>query len=262
MFYSGWMPVADIKLNVRRHDLQMMRYLLTLSQPPTWNLTINDTEPVFYYCGAPGSCIDWGMVGVINANASTSISTQIALARQADFQLLPGEPFPSEDQQASMASLARTATTATLTVTATPASKSGQSDNLGLGGDDNNQKHTGNSSGLSNGAVAGIAVGTGIVGVGAAALFFMMYRIRALKKQLDSQQHGGSLSRRSSWYSVGSRQAGGVPPYRDRSHYALKSAAIDGLASDQSQSPQPTPPQAEAQQFMPFIPTENARPAQ
>ena len=35
-------------------------------QPPTWNLTINDTEPIFLYCAAPGSCINYQMVGVIN----------------------------------------------------------------------------------------------------------------------------------------------------------------------------------------------------
>lgn len=30
--------------------------------PTYWNLTINNTDPVFYYCGAPGSCVTWGMV--------------------------------------------------------------------------------------------------------------------------------------------------------------------------------------------------------
>jgi hypothetical protein len=39
---------------------------LTVQQPPTWNLTINDTSPIFFYCSAPGSCIDYQMVGAIN----------------------------------------------------------------------------------------------------------------------------------------------------------------------------------------------------
>ncbi|KAH7027800.1 uncharacterized protein B0I36DRAFT_327954 [Microdochium trichocladiopsis] len=34
--------------------------------PPTWELTVNDTSPTFFYCSAPGSCIDWAMIGVIN----------------------------------------------------------------------------------------------------------------------------------------------------------------------------------------------------
>lgn len=37
-----------------------------LADPPRFQVRINDTEPIFYYCSAPGSCIDWQMVGVIN----------------------------------------------------------------------------------------------------------------------------------------------------------------------------------------------------
>jgi plastocyanin len=48
-FFSGFKPVDAI-----------------LSSPPTYQVKINDTEPIFFYCSAPGSCIDWQMVGVIN----------------------------------------------------------------------------------------------------------------------------------------------------------------------------------------------------
>jgi hypothetical protein len=51
------------------------------SQLPSWNLTINTTYPTFFYCGAPGSCINWAMVGAINADAEHSIVTQIQSAR-------------------------------------------------------------------------------------------------------------------------------------------------------------------------------------
>lgn len=54
---------------------------LTRQQLPTWNLTINTTAPTFFYCGAPGSCINWAMVGAINADAEHAIATQIELAR-------------------------------------------------------------------------------------------------------------------------------------------------------------------------------------
>jgi hypothetical protein len=37
-----------------------------LPDPPTWQIRVNDTAPIFFYCSAPGSCIDWQMVGVIN----------------------------------------------------------------------------------------------------------------------------------------------------------------------------------------------------
>ncbi|KAI2483607.1 hypothetical protein Ptr902_05924 [Pyrenophora tritici-repentis] len=54
-FFSGFKPVNAI-----------------LSSPPTYRIRINDTNPVFFYCSAPGSCLNYGMVGAINPNASTS----------------------------------------------------------------------------------------------------------------------------------------------------------------------------------------------
>jgi len=44
-------------------------------------VTINTTYPTFFYCGAPGSCINWAMVGAINADAEHSIANQIQSAR-------------------------------------------------------------------------------------------------------------------------------------------------------------------------------------
>lgn len=29
-----------------------------LEEPPKWTLQINDTDPVFYYCSATGSCME------------------------------------------------------------------------------------------------------------------------------------------------------------------------------------------------------------
>ena len=47
-------------------------------QPPTWNLTINDTNPAFLYCAAPGSCINYQMIGVINPVGSSIISLKLS----------------------------------------------------------------------------------------------------------------------------------------------------------------------------------------
>ncbi|KAM0703062.1 hypothetical protein Q7P35_005519 [Cladosporium inversicolor] len=63
---------------------------------PTWNLTINTTFPTFFYCGAPGSCINWAMVGAINADAEHSIVSQIQSARKAKYVLLPGDSIPHD----------------------------------------------------------------------------------------------------------------------------------------------------------------------
>jgi hypothetical protein len=128
------------------------------------------------------------MVGVINANASMSIATQIGLARKADFQLLPGEPFPSEEEQASMASLAHSATTAFITVTATdaPATTTASASGYPQGGH-GGYNHDDGGSGLSTGAIAGIAVGAAIAGIIGAVLVFLCMRNRSLQKKVKEQ---------------------------------------------------------------------------
>jgi plastocyanin len=51
-FFSGFMPVDAI-----------------LSDPPKWTVRINDTDPIFYYCSALGSCLDHEMVGVSSTSS-------------------------------------------------------------------------------------------------------------------------------------------------------------------------------------------------
>jgi hypothetical protein len=59
-------------------------------------LTINSTEPIFYYCAAPDSCKGKQMVGVINPNETQTLHEQVLAAARADFQLAPGDPVPNE----------------------------------------------------------------------------------------------------------------------------------------------------------------------
>jgi len=49
--------------------------------PNVWTLTVNDTTPLWFYCGYPGHC-EKGMAGVINppSNASMSITAYQAAA--------------------------------------------------------------------------------------------------------------------------------------------------------------------------------------
>lgn len=62
-----------------------------IPDPPTWTVRVNDSDPIFYYCSAPGSCINYAMVGVINPNATTSLDRQKKAAEDSTFMLQPGE---------------------------------------------------------------------------------------------------------------------------------------------------------------------------
>ena len=127
------------------------------------------------------------MVGVINPNATTPIETQIALAKNSTFMLEPGQPWPSEEDdpfpsqssssetypattstaQATSTSASATSSAATTTVTATPTPHSG----------------------LSGGAIAGVAIGAAAVALLAGALLYMCGR-NSRRQQLSGSQHG------------------------------------------------------------------------
>ncbi|KAF7914305.1 uncharacterized protein EAF01_000711 [Botrytis porri] len=62
------------------------------SIPPTFKLLINDTEPIFFYCSAPGACQE-GMVGVINANATQTFDVQFAYAENATMEFSPNDHY-------------------------------------------------------------------------------------------------------------------------------------------------------------------------
>ncbi len=137
-FWSGVYPVSK-----------------TLDNPPTWNLTINDTEPVFLYYAAPGSCINYQMVGVIDPNASVSLATQRQEASESQYMLAPGQSFPSEggiptgdvDPVAKSTTVSLSAPTTSSSSVARPSATV-----------------TASSHRLANGTIAGIVI-AGVVGV-------------------------------------------------------------------------------------------------
>ncbi|KAH8728955.1 hypothetical protein GQ44DRAFT_768822 [Phaeosphaeriaceae sp. PMI808] len=134
-----------------------------IDDPPKYTVKINDTLPIFFYCSATGSCINYAMVGVINANSSTPISTQQQLARDSAYMLNPGEPFPPESPLASHPP---------------------------------NASHTFATSkkyDMSPGAIAGIVVAGAAVLVLAALLFFFWGRTKSLKDEVK-RNHSRSSS--------------------------------------------------------------------
>ncbi|EPE04204.1 extracellular serine-rich protein [Ophiostoma piceae UAMH 11346] len=70
---------------------------------PKYRILVNSTEPIFYYCSAPSSCMDHGMIGVINPNTTWTLETQEEYAANTTIQLSPGDPLPSEVAPSSTA---------------------------------------------------------------------------------------------------------------------------------------------------------------
>ncbi|KAI9739351.1 MAG: hypothetical protein M1834_007564 [Cirrosporium novae-zelandiae] len=153
------------------------------NDPPKFSIKINNTQPIFYYCSAPDSCIGSKMIGVINPNSSVSLSHQRQLAGEASYMLQPGEAFPSEENPFSTTSAGSSAT-----ATSTSAASSGSS-----------HGHS-----LSSGAIAGIAVGAAGVVVMACVLFFLWGRNKEMTKILRPS---------SKTAATGAADGGAPPPW-------------------------------------------------
>ncbi|KAG9236878.1 hypothetical protein BJ875DRAFT_493761 [Amylocarpus encephaloides] len=152
-FWSKFFPIAVIP-----------------TSPPTFQVRVNDTNPVFFYCSAPGACED-GMVGVINPSAAQTLAVQKLFAANSSYAFSPGENFPAEVRASVSSSIAAaTATAATSTPpTSTPTAAAVANH------------------GLSTGAIAGIAIGGAAVIVLAGALIYLCGRQRTLAEIVQKQ---------------------------------------------------------------------------
>ncbi|KAJ6003002.1 hypothetical protein N7451_005549, partial [Penicillium sp. IBT 35674x] len=144
---------------------------------PTWSITVNDTEPTFFYCTAPGSCLDNGMVGVINANSSQTWEAQYKRALTYPYMLLPGQSMPAE--------------------TSTTGSSSSSSPS-------SSTEH-----GLGSGAIAGIAVACIAFVAILIALFWTLGRNRIYRKWRSSEV--GRTERTAKWALFQSHNGGAAP---------------------------------------------------
>ncbi|OQN98195.1 hypothetical protein B0A48_15471 [Cryoendolithus antarcticus] len=168
----------------------------TADYRPTWNLTVNDTRPLFFYCGAPGSCVGHAMLGAINPVAETPLLTQMALAKEADYSLLPGQALP-DSALSSLSALAQTATTVTVTAshTSAAATTAAAATTTTAATAAVSSSH----SALSAGAIAGIAIAGVVVLALAAGLFYFFGRSKTLKEQVQqAREDGHNQSRHAS----------------------------------------------------------------
>ncbi|KAF2855312.1 hypothetical protein T440DRAFT_464587 [Plenodomus tracheiphilus IPT5] len=129
-----------------------------------WTLPINTTEPIFFYCAAPNSCIGEHMVGVINPNSTHTLDLQIDAAKNADFQVAPGNAIPAEAASSTTFANAPTSSPSQGTAPVPPSHTSGSSHKL------------------SPGAIAGIVVGAVAFLAVCAALFYFVGRAKSLKE--------------------------------------------------------------------------------
>jgi hypothetical protein len=120
----------------------------------------------------------YGMVGVINPSATTSLAIQRQLARNSTFMLQPGEPWPSEGPADPFTTAATTVATTVTRSTATP------SPNYTGPASEVKNAHT-----VSAGAISGIAIGSiAIVLIATILLYHCGRRSRRDKHEPLSQQ--------------------------------------------------------------------------
>nr|CEG04607.1 unnamed protein product [Fusarium clavum] len=118
---------------------------------PRYRVRVNDTKPIFFYCGATGSCVRYHMMGVVNPSRNQTLDGWLKKADDVDFQLTPGEPFPKESGfKTSATSTMPTSTTSAISESATSSTAS----------DSGNSSYNPNHNGLSGSAIAGIVIGS------------------------------------------------------------------------------------------------------
>ncbi|KAF5000316.1 hypothetical protein FGRMN_1860 [Fusarium graminum] len=135
---------------------EMQKVQAITNDGPRFRVRVNDTDPFFFYCGAPGSCVKYKMMGVVNPSKNETLAGYLKNAEGVDRQLVPGDPWPTEEGFPE------------------PSSTSGSSSDEPS--DDDNNSSGGHKKSLSTGAIAGIAVGGAAVLLLAGALLYLCGR--------------------------------------------------------------------------------------
>ncbi|KAB8302588.1 hypothetical protein EYC80_005966 [Monilinia laxa] len=157
-FWSGFHPINVV-----------------LNDPPKFQVVVNDSNPIFFYCSAPGACHEDGMIGVVNANSTQTFTNQLAYAKNSSIQFSPGENFPVEVSSSSSSTIHLTSTTSP-----------NQSPRITTSGTSiivtDPSPSSSSSTRLSPGAIAGIAIGASALVLLASALLYLCGRQRTIKE--------------------------------------------------------------------------------
>ncbi|KAK6841301.1 hypothetical protein PG987_002161 [Apiospora arundinis] len=170
-------PYETVEIGRRGFYSDLVPVQAILNEPPHFDVKVNDTEPIFFYCTVPGSCLQNSMVGVINPNGSFTLDIQKQYVLNSTFEFAPGQPFPTEKPRPDP----KVPGGYMPPVANTTGAQSG-------GGHD--------SSPMSGAVVAGIAVGSvALLGL-IAGLLFMCYR-KKRQGGRRQQRQGGHIALRS-----------------------------------------------------------------
>ncbi|KAJ6024689.1 hypothetical protein N7540_005486 [Penicillium herquei] len=92
-FYPGDHSVAQAAFDNPCHPMSDTSFFSgfmesAIDGKPVWSLTVNDTHPIWFYCGQVGHC-QAGMVGVINPSGSDTLNAFKSAASSANGQSVP-----------------------------------------------------------------------------------------------------------------------------------------------------------------------------
>ncbi|KAJ5460176.1 uncharacterized protein N7458_001728 [Penicillium daleae] len=128
-FYPGDHSVVEAAFNNPCHPLSDTSFFSGFmananNGKPVWSLTVNDTNPIWFYCGQVGHCAA-GMVGVINPSGSDTLNAFKSAASNANGQSVPATVqggilgTPSASQTSTASSSTASSSTASSSTSAT-----------------------------------------------------------------------------------------------------------------------------------------------
>ncbi|PNY24420.1 Uncharacterized protein TCAP_05629 [Tolypocladium capitatum] len=123
--------------------------------PTVFQVTVNSTDPIFYYCSVGNHCQD-GMVGVVNPTSNLTLDKYASSAKSASSNISPDALYGGKLIQASDVTAS-----ASSTASSSPSSTSGNGASSTTGNSPTQTKATGAAGQLSVSllAIAGVAAG-------------------------------------------------------------------------------------------------------